>query len=301
MTNSSSNCTIPQHVPLFLVIATLSCISGLICVIGNTIVVVTIYKTKSLQTVSYFLISSLAIADGMVGALLNPLVVTKQIYRYSHRQLDFPDELKTFYDFLWIQGLLVSTFSLTSISIDRFLAITKSIYYRSLMTVQRCWKMITFAWVVPTMTALVRIVLPVFRSEDDLKWLWLTTIIMASVFPLSITGFCYYKIFKSAREQAKKLELENIRNTKAAKTMAIVLSVFVVTYLPSLVIACMNAFESMDNCHMKRTIAVGWSVACLIAYSSSAINPWIYALRLTAIRRATRKVFGLKRRTRRYR
>lgn len=290
MNNTTQNCPDSlQYSPMFIALASVSALSGAICLVGNTVVIWTIYKTKRLHCVSYFLITSLALADDVVGIVLNPMLSARVVlYSYLRYSIDIPKNLKIAEDFLWIQGLLVSTFNLAAISIDRFTAIRKSLHYKAIMTTQRCRIIIILTWIAPTFIACFRI----FLTADDHKWLWLATVVLAVFFPLSTTTFSHLKIFKSAQKQARRHDPENIKNTKAAKTMAIILGVFSVTYFPCIVIACIHAFKEMDTCDLLRLRTTAWPWASCIAYASSAVNPWIYSMRISTFRHACKKAFG---------
>jgi hypothetical protein len=302
LTSSTMNTTKPcqsyQFSPFFIVLGSLSGISGVFSVVGNFVVLWTVYRTEALHNVSNFFIASLALADLLVGLVLNPILIVRAIvYGYQKYTNIIPRGFDVAEDFLWIQGLLISTFSFTAISIDRFIAITWAFYYKTVMTTRRCQIIIIFLWTCSLAVAFSRI----FVSDENLPRLWLATIILACLLPLCITCYCYSKIFITARVQIRRIASSSsiqereqhsdaIKNTKAAFTIAIVIGVFAVSYLPSVVMACINIIIKTECAHL-RNATTEWPWASLVAYLSSAINPWIYSIRSKEFRQAIKRAF----------
>ncbi|XP_031571309.1 octopamine receptor Oamb-like [Actinia tenebrosa] len=298
MNNSTEACSSYQFSPSFLVLGTLSGISSVFSIVGNSVVLWTVYKTEALQSVSNFFIASLALADLLVGLVLNPILIVRAVvYGYQMYTNIIPHGFDVAEDYLWIQCLLISTFSFTTISIDRFIAITRAMYYETVMTTRRCQIIIVFLWTSSLSIALLR----VFLRGKDLPWLWLATIILACLFPLCITCYCYTAIFRTARLQIRNIaSLSNtqeqeqhskaVKNTKAAFTIAIVIGVFAISYAPSVVVACVSLTIKGKCAHLYNE-TTEWPWACLVAYCSSAINPWIYSIRSQEFRQAIKRAF----------
>lgn len=111
--------------------------------------------------------------------------------------------------------------------------------------------------------------------------------------------FCYYRISVVAREQSKtiasqsvQLASEGVRNRKNAKTVGFVVTLFVISWFPSLVTSFVHLATS-DDC-TKRTMRLVWLWVELIAFSSSGINPWLYSLRNRYFRQEMSRVFRIR-------
>ena len=97
-------------------------------ILGNSIVIICVYKDKSLHNLTNYLIVNLAIADLMVAALAMPF----HIYVSVSEKWSLGD---TFCDIsLTIDSCtaIVSKFTLVAISVDRYIAVLKPLTYRSL-------------------------------------------------------------------------------------------------------------------------------------------------------------------------
>ena len=138
----------------------------------------------------------------------------------------------------------------------------------------------------------------------DRKELFVSITITICSVPLLVVSFCYIIIFKLARKQFRRILLaknipdsgENIRvrvvqNLKAIKTVGFVLSAYIITWMPSVVLWSVNFYyieEGRSNRKVKLVVGL-WVKA--IAFTSSAINPLIYYFRNSDFRRAFRRTF----------
>jgi len=134
-----------DHVPgyewSFIISIALNCILSVICSIGNTIVLITIWINPILHTPSNCLLFNLAVSDLAVGLIVQPLYV---IYKLS--------ELLMVFDVYCFSGIsseiLAVLFSGTAfvtilaISVDRFLAVHLHLRYKELVLVDRVMKVI---------------------------------------------------------------------------------------------------------------------------------------------------------------
>ena len=139
-------------------------------------------------------------------------------------------------------------------------------------------------------------------SSSEYLWLFLTA--LTFVIPISVVTFCYVCIFKAARIQATTIRRQNqladnvkkppraMQNYKAIKTIGFVLGVFIVSWMPSLVVSAADYFLSVnDQCIAHKLSYVVWPWIEAIAFTSSAINPWIYCLRNGEFREALHRSF----------
>lgn len=274
----------------YVIFVSLHCISSSLAVFGNMIVLVAFGKTPSLHCTSNYFLVSLSVADLLVGLLINPLYIaltTLQVWVSKHW-------LYLAENCLWIQTLMATTFSLAAVSIDRYLAITRVFDYADIVTRDRCVRTIFGIWGASILFGTTAYFIP----ENNHSVLWTVCLVTTFGIPLIIISLCYYKILKTARYHARQIATthtsdvskrkECLRNNKAACTIGIIIGFFVILFLPSFIFACIE-LSTTDKCR-KLIIYRHWLWGIWVSYLSSAINPWIYAVRSIEFRNAMKRV-----------
>ena len=202
---------------------------------------------------------------------------------------------------LWIQTTAATTLNSCCVSIDRFIAIRFPFRYQDSLTKRRCFAVIILVWFI----SLGLPFLMFSREGMDRKELFVSITITICLVPLLVVSFCYILIFKLARKQFRRiLETTNIpdsgenmrvrvmQNFKAIKTVGFVLSAYIITWMPSVVLQLVNFYYIEENrdglCKVKLVV---WPWVEAIAFTSSAINPLIYYFRNSDFRRAFRRTF----------
>ena len=272
-------------------------LSGLAAITGNVVVLWLFYKHESLRTISNRFLASLSVADAFVGLVIDPVWIVIKCWSLRRVQRN----LFMIANMLWIQTTVTTTLNSCCVSIDRFIAIRFPFRYQDSLTKRRCFAVIILVW-------LISLSLPFLmfsRERKDRKELFVFITITICLVPLLVVSFCYILIFKLARKQFRRiLETTNIpdsgenmrvrvmQNFKAIKTVGFVLSAYIITWMPSVVLQLVNFYYIEENrdglCKVKLVV---WPWVEAIAFTSSAINPFIYYLRNSDFRRAFRRTF----------
>ena len=286
-----------------IILAVLHSISGIMSVAGNLVVLISVYHTPTLHTVSNYYIASLAVGDFLVGIIICPLWVTKSVLNIWENQ----HPLTVAAELMSTQTLITTTFNLAAVSLDRYLAITNAFFYLEIMTLFRCYVSIAFIWLFSVAFACLRLIV---TDPVDLPKLWIAVAIVGYTLPFVLISYSYYNIYKAARYQHRRIQAEartvsivnetcpsndssiteRKRNRKAANTIGIIIGIYLFLAFPSMVIVGIQLITT-DNCLKIRIIRV-WFWGALFSFSSSAANPWIYAVRNRDYREAFKRVFN---------
>ena len=297
MTNHCSNkLSFPSSITLALLYGVIT----LPAILGNGAFLWVIYKCRALRTISNLLVSSLALADLLVGLVIDPVWIARCMLTprpYNHA-------LKIAIDLLWIQTSVTTTFSLCVVSLDRYIAVRSALLYNQIVTYKRCYAAVSFVWIVSIAFGLSRVWV---TNPANLPRLWMCVTIITILLPMILIIFCYYRIFLLARMQSRKISAQNahlrrvqlvtegIRNRKTAKTVGFVIALFFISWFPSLVTSFVH-LTTTDYC-VKQNMRLVWLWVELVAFASSGINPWLYSLRNNEFRIEMRRVFGIRRDT----
>ena len=237
------------------------------------------------RTISNRFLASLCVADFLVGLIVDPVWIAIRFVTQPQRA----HILKQVINLLWIQSTAATVFNLCSVSVDRFIAIRFPFRHRDILTKQRCYAVIIMVW-------LISLFLPFSRTlggnRTNVESLWFSLTFITIVLPITVVTLCYFSIFKAAKKQASTIKTENHQNSnrknvparatqnyKAIKTIGFVLGVFIVSWMPSLVVSVVDYVTASDECADHRLAYVVWPWIEAIAFTSSAINPWIYCFR----------------------
>lgn len=266
-------------------------IFGIASIIGNSLVVLVILKTKMLRTTSNFFISSLAFADLIVGLVINPLyivIISLNVWLEEH-------PLMKMENFFWIHSLTATTLSLCSVSVERYVAISRPFHYQEIMNKKKCFFAVLAMWFISICMGSLSLCV----KEKDLALLWVICSSLVVFPPLTVIAVCYYKIFKIARRHEKRIEKDTIqetafrvKNQKAAWTIVIIVGLFIILFTPSLVFSYITLAQH-DKCQEMKVYRQ-WIWAILVNFSGSAINPWIYAIRNKDFKRALTAICGCR-------
>ncbi|XP_020631296.1 tyramine/octopamine receptor-like [Orbicella faveolata] len=193
-------------------------------VCGNCLVIGAILRYRRLRTITNYFIISLAVSDLLIAAL-------SMSFRIHHTLKSLCWDLgETICEFWVFVDLLCSCASITNlslISIDRFLALTFPLSYRSIMTKARAIAAIAFVWGYSGLLASLSFMnwsadASTSASGECKKTdrYYYTFAITAGFFlPLIILVINYSMVFKVAFTQAKKLQqLKSASSMEPAET-----------------------------------------------------------------------------------
>ena len=111
----------------------------LLSIIGNALVLVAILRTPSTRLPSFVFLCNLAVSDLLVGLVVQPAYIAEQIVRTVSA---LPKAVRE----MGFAGCSVSLWTMTAITVDRFLALHCHLQYPNLMTTSRAIYTIVTIW-----------------------------------------------------------------------------------------------------------------------------------------------------------
>lgn len=279
-----------------IILAFLNSSSGVLSVTSNLLVLIAIYNYSPLRKVSSFFITSLAAADLLVGLLMNPINAALFIIKATERNFYHP--LIVAEHCLWVQTVVTSTFTLTAVSIERYIAVRNCFRYFEIVTVKRCVCCVASIWIFSITYASFRFSI---RQAEDPPSLWMSTTILTMFLPFFIILYRYIRVFKAARHQCGRIASDSrvnveycrevLKNKKAAWTLRIVIGLFILLWMPSFAVSLWD-ISTANPCD-RLCINYMWFQATLLSFASSFCKPWVYAIRMREFRLAFLKVLHI--------
>lgn len=285
----------------------LLCLCSVCCISavgGNILVLLAVYKTRSLQNLSMYFLASLSFADLMVGFLMTTFyIVILALYNVEDKDLprNFFDLLSRVENFFWVSTLVATTLSLCGVSIDRYIAVMYSLRYRQLVTTRRCIVSIASIWLFSFGFAASLFICG--NDYDAREVFWVVCFALAVGVPFVVIVFCNIKLAIAARRQIRLIQGTSVhseidttitnraknaaKNRKATITAIIVSMVFFALFYPQLVVFIL-LLETDDECYIME-LQIVWIWVAIVSFFHSAVNPWIYCIRSREFRKAIRK------------
>ena len=255
---------------------------ALTSIVGNALVLHAVWKTPTLRSPSMLLLCSLALSDLTVGAVVQPLFIARDlIVVYSHSE-----RLKhLFRTATYIIGFSLCGISLctvAAISVDRLIAIQKSLQYLSIVTIPRVKRIIVAIWTINVILGST----PFW--EGNIRMGGIVIIICVC---LCISTISHVKIYRIVRHHQNAIQIQlhavetnngDVSNNmlglkKSAFNTFIVFIVLIICYCPYLVVYAVSTVYPI-NLFLAR------SLSTTIVVINSCLNPFLYFWRLREVR-----------------
>ncbi|XP_022416630.1 adenosine receptor A2b isoform X1 [Delphinapterus leucas] len=282
---------------------------------GNVLVCAAVGTSSALQTPTNYFLVSLAAADVAVGLFAIPFAVTISLGFCT----DFHSCL-----FLACFVLVVtqsSIFSLLAVAVDRYLAVRVPLRYKSLVTGARARGVIAVLWVLAlgigltpflgwnskdratnctepwdgSTNASCCFVKCLFENVVPMSYMVYFNFFGCVLPPLLIMLVIYVKIFLVACRQLQRMELMDHTRTvlqreiHAAKSLAMIVGIFALCWLPVHAINCASLFQPA---WAKEKPKWAMNTAILLSHANSVVNPIVYAYRNRDFRYTFHKIIS---------
>ena len=261
----------------------------------NALVILAVKRKRELKKTSNILLSSMAIADLLVGAISMPLTVAadiliiRQMYYSGFCTLHLTNEYSMF-SLLWS-----SLYHLTLIAWERYVAIRKWIDYKAIITRGRIKNLAIVAWLLAAFTSYPPLVMIALGVDQNTKEAWhIGESIVASVCLITI-GYFYIMVYLGVRKR-KINEISQVTalvkaklESKVAKTCGLITAALILSFVPAIVVSSFG--EVFPVLGTRKAFILPERLLLL----TSLANPLIYFYRDRRLIRAALELLGVRR------
>uniref|UniRef100_A0A3Q3Q4I9 G-protein coupled receptors family 1 profile domain-containing protein n=2 Tax=Monopterus albus TaxID=43700 RepID=A0A3Q3Q4I9_MONAL len=261
---------------------------SVVTVCGNLLVITSIIYFKQLHTPTNSLVLSLAMADLLVGVLVFPFSMAFSLSLCLYQENIFC-KIRDSFD---ITLCTSSIMHLCCISIDRYYAVCQPLTYTTKINHNAAVVMILVSW---TASVTIGNCFTFVKLEKHSVNVVANTMsfVFAFYLPVIIMLCIYLKIFFVAQRQARSIQNTKSGATvskmesKATKTLAIVMGVFLMCWFPFFF--CVTILTLIVSVPIPVLETLNWFVL-----SNSTLNPFIYAFFYSWFRSAFRLIISGK-------
>ncbi|XP_028407425.1 histamine H2 receptor-like [Dendronephthya gigantea] len=292
---------------------------------GNTLVLIATWKERRLHQPNKYFLAFLAVADLLVGLFVAPFFAYQTDLEYTSSDRDnMSIHLCRF--MLWMDtfALTTSIYSLTTISLDRYLKISKPLLYKSRMTTSRSIKIIFVIVLISTTLATYSATArsgssgilgtgtgPCSWDADFEKSTIFYLGLTISVFflPVLVIVIMYTLIFHVAHKRNKMLVDGNLgqtinnqnertalrRDMKVIRMLLVVVGVFLLCWGPLFTWILMKYLNTIDrentSLSFEYRMHVFAGIANTLPFFNSLCNPIIYVCLDQTYQEAFKRIF----------
>ena len=272
-----------------IILSVLNIFLSITAFLGNTLILVALHKERSLHPPSKLLFRSLAITDLCVGIIVEPIRVTllmSMVYeRWNICRFTFAAVVITGCYFC-----LVSLLTLSTISVDRLLALLLGLRYRQVVTLKRTYVAVIAFWVFSFVGSIVY-----FWNELISPWYNYIIVLLCLVTSL----YCYTRIFLRLRHHQTQVQ-ENVqrqtnqtipqniaryRNT-VSTTLWLQLTL-AVCYLPVTLVGPL-VIQGRSRNELSSATFLAFQFTSTFVFFNSSLNPILYCWKITEVRQAVK-------------
>ncbi|MED6237417.1 hypothetical protein ATANTOWER_024482 [Ataeniobius toweri] len=273
------------------------------CCLGNMLVVLALWKTKSIQQPTFCLIVSLAVADFLVGFIAIPLAVLVD------GRLETSFHICLFISCVVILLTLVSVLCLMAIAVDRYLRVYIPLRYRRAVTWRHSYSVAATCWLVAVPLSFTPMlgwhenppdsvnstVVCQFVRVIPMSYLVYFSFFLCNVTPLLVMIVLYCYVFCYIRGNLKEKPGNGARNQsqkylwkekQLALSLSLVLALFALSWLP---LHLMNTIAYFQG--SAAVPCTAFYVGILLSHANSAVNPVVYAFKIRKIKTAYLKIW----------
>ncbi|XP_026150841.1 trace amine-associated receptor 7e-like [Mastacembelus armatus] len=275
---------------------------SLLTAVLNLLVIISISHYRQLHSPTNLIVLSLAVSDFIMGFLVMPIEI---VIMWTCWVLG--DLMCSLYFLLPITLICATIGNVVLISIDRYVAICDPLHYPTRITERRITIGICLCWT-------CSLLYTIFILYDNLKHPGRykschgecvirlagdVDLVFLFILPVTVIIILYMRVFIVAVSQARAMrshvaaklqvsgtQMINKSELKAARTLGIVVAVFVLCYSPYYCV-CLSGSSIMIGSAIEAFLS-------FLMFSNSGLNPLIYALFYPWFRKAMKHIVTLQ-------
>ncbi|XP_078362843.1 trace amine-associated receptor 7e-like [Oculina patagonica] len=264
--------------------------ASLVTIFLNALVILIVKQKREFQKNSYILLSSLAVADLIVGAVTLPFSASIDLLLGLRVSLEYVCTLDIVNVYSMYCVSWCALYHLTAVAWERYVAIGKSIEYLSIVTRSRITKLAITVWLSAIFTTIPPLIMEVVGVDMSFVQMWITGGSICGALSLMAMVYFYVKVYLGVRK--RKLDqisqvtvlIQAKQEVKVAKTTGLLAVALMISFFPGIVVSSSASLRT----------STGIRVSELLMQLSSLVNPLLYCYRNRRFTNAALELLRMK-------
>ena len=286
MMNGTVDCNkmwAPNYISLLSIF--ISVVFCLVITLGNVIIVIVVVidPLETLRSTFSYVVINLAVADLIVGIISMPITIYFHALEYLENTSDALSLIKFSHMILFI-SLTASLLCLILFYIDRYVAVTFPLKYRSNLSWKRYWIASFMIWILSISFSLIYLKV----GYIDFLMIYIKTTVLIAGITLVTTYIRIYKFLNAHYQRMKKITkttsiqgkiMEAKKASQERKVTAVflwILVLFLICYIPAIIIIYILQFYKTCNCDFLHIMR---DASFYLITVNNCMNPFIHALK----------------------
>ena len=279
---------------LYLSTSVVLTVSSPVAVVGNTLILATIWRRTFARTSFHILLSGLAFTDFCTGLIVQPFYAGSFLPYLTNTDLEH-DLPMTIVHMISMSSAIyfvsVTMVTITLMSIERWLHMSRRFHLTS--NRRRFTTILCMILLCPTPAIVIRL----NGFEDNL---FSATVLAEMLSCYLLTFFAHFKVYKIIRRHQHQIQASNLSQNfgqpaidlakykKSVASMVYILLLFSICYVPYITsISISFIFASTDD----RKLLFARETSLVLTFLSSSLNPGLYLWRMRDLRNGLKQIF----------
>lgn len=288
---------------LYMAMIVINALIALPTIFGNLVIILGIWITPSLQTVSNILLIGLACSDLGVGLIVPSLNIARNLLKLQNENWC---EVQVAYTFFGVMFCGVSFLTVAAFTIDKYLALHWHLRYVTIVTTKRVVYILASFWIIFGAMSMIQlwsmtvyrisvcIVIPVFLLGTSFTYISIYRVLRRHNTQIQTQT----KITDSSKDNGEGYSLNMSRYRKSVTSMFFVYCLFILCYIPYIcvqftILFTQLSFYANDTPIVgkdHKTLYLAVDITETIVILNSFVNPIIYCWRMREIRYAAKRI-----------
>ena len=265
-------------------------LSSSVIILLNAIVIIVFKQRKELQKNSHILMSSLAVADLLIGAIFIPIWVIIALMITGQVPVERVCALLVINHNLMTCSLFSSLYHLTAIAWERYVAIRKWVDYKIIVTKSRLQNLAILAWLAAIVITFPNLIM--FLLDVDMKvrktWILVGNVCGATTFLLIV--YFYIMVFLGIRKR-KTSDFSRVAALVRAKLQSKVTKITAALFFTIIVAGVLFSLRIIFPAFRANFLL---KIVGTLFQLNSVMNPLVYFYRDRLFRKAVLELLRIK-------